>query len=352
MSFILRKIGENSRVQEVVVFVFTFVLFTLNDWMLVSSWNNLWKGICYFLLLYLHAQINRFFLLPKLFRDHKPVTYVVSAMLLAAVFGWILYEVATLWLYKNCYLYKSIKQQSYLYHLATMVATGICILAPSLVLMYYREQKNKARETILNKEMQLNSLRSQLNPHFLFNTFNTLYGISLQFPSRLPDLILQVSQLMRYQVENHSATFVRLQDEIAFIESYINLEKERVGHRCDIRFDYSGERSAEYKIPPALLITFVENAFKHGTCMIGNSFVHVKIDVENDELNFVVQNTLPKQKSEVVSTKIGIRNVKEQLELLYKGRYELTIGETEKAFEVKLKLKINRYDGKEEMHNN
>jgi two-component system LytT family sensor kinase len=343
MTVTIRKTVENKWLQELVVLLFTFILFSLNDWMLISSWNNLWKGCTYFFILYTHAQLNRIFLLPVLLEKGKPLTYALLSIGLVLMFSGILYEVATLWLYKNCYLYKSIKQQSYIYHLATMVATSICIMGPLLLLKYYREQRTTERETILAREVQLNALRSQLNPHFLFNTFNTLYGISLQYPDRVPDLIMQASQLMRYQLDSGNKKCVSLKDEISFIESYINLEKERVGHRCEVVFTQSVENPGQYKMPAMLLIAFVENAFKHGTCSVEQCYVHVSLKVENELFVMDVKNSVPRKKPEVVSTRIGIQNSRERLAILYPDRHRLDITEGPADFQVHLELKIDKY---------
>jgi sensor histidine kinase YesM len=351
MQVSIRKTVENKWLQEIVVLLFTFILFTLNDWMLISSWNNLWKGCTYFLILYTHAQLNRIFLLPVLLEKGKPLTYALLSIGLVLIFSGILYEVATLWLYKNCYLYKSIKQQSYIYHLATMVATSICIMGPLLLLKYYREQRTAERETILAREVQLNALRSQLNPHFLFNTFNTLYGVSLQYPGRVPDLLMQASQLMRYQLENGNKKCVSLKDEISFIESYINLEKERVGHRCEVVFNQSIENPAQYKMPAMLLISFIENAFKHGTGSVEQCHVQVTLKMENEWFIMDVRNSLPRKKTEVVSTGIGLKNSKERLAILFPDKHRLEIKDGPADFQVHLELKIEKYGREKDLHN-
>src|SRR5690606_29646027 len=239
--------------QELFILVFSFVLFTLNDWILIKSWRGVWSGCTYFLLLYSHAQLNRFFLLPILLKKHKPLLYIVSSLALLSVFSLFLYEVATLWIYKNCFLYKTSEQKSYIFQAATLVATLICILSVTLILKFYRDSKKLDNEKLLYNRAQLNSLKEQLNPHFLFNTFNTLYGISMQFPERTPELIMHVSQLMRYQLESHETQCVPLEDEVNFVSSYVELEKERLGYRCNITLNTSIDLENTYKIPPMLL---------------------------------------------------------------------------------------------------
>lgn len=320
--------------------IFAFVLFSMNDWVLITTWEKFWKGALYFLVLYSHAQLNRYFLIPILLKEHKPVVYTVSSVLLALVFAGILHEVAGSWLYKNCYLYKSVKQDSYLYQLATMVATFICIMGPVLLLRYYREQKRKTKEAELISEMQLSLLRNQLNPHFLFNTFNTLYGISLQFPNRVPDLIMQVSTLMRYQLDSSQKEKVSINEELSFIESYILLEKERIGYRCDISYHHEVDIPGDYRIAPMLLIAFVENAFKHGTGAIDACFVHIFAEIKDRNFSFRVVNSLPKKKNNTSSTKIGLSNTVERLNILYAGKYTLEMGEQGDQYVVQFNLAL------------
>ncbi|MFD2603401.1 sensor histidine kinase [Flavobacterium suzhouense] len=343
MNKIYRNVIENKWWQEFFILAFSFILFTLNDWILIKSWRGIWSGCAYFLMLYAHAQLNRFLLLPILLKKHKIFLYVFLSAVLVFGFSIIMYEVASLWIYKNCFLYKSSEQKSYVFQAATLVATLICILSVHMILKFYRDRKNLDEEKLLYNQAQLNSLREQLNPHFLFNTFNTLYGISLQYPQRTPGLIMHVSQLMRYQLESNERQCVALEDEISFISSYIELEKERVGYRCNISFNSDIDDANSYKIPPMLLICFIENAFKHGTCTIEKCFVDVDITVKVGKLEMVVRNSLPEKKTEVVSTKIGIKNTTERLRLLYGANYSLDIEQTD-IYTVNLQLQLKRYE--------
>lgn len=336
-------IMDNKWWQEASIFVFTFTLFALkNDWILFRDFQTVISGFFYFLALYIHAQSNRFLLLPLLFKEQRPYIYILLSVVLILLFSVILYQISTLWIYQSSYLYQFSHQKSYPFQLATLVGTLICIIGPSIFLKFYREQKKQNREALLLKEIQLNSLRSQLNPHFLFNTFNTLYGISLEFPERTSDLIMKVSQLMRYQLESNSKQCVTLEEELSFINSYIQLEKERVGYRCDISYISSIDNENAYKISPMLLIAFVENAFKHGSCTIENCYVHIKITVEEGQLKLSVINSVPNKRNNVVSTKIGVKNTVERLKLIYGKDYKLEIQETDKIYTVELLLQLKK----------
>ena len=339
MNKYVSKIIENKWSQELFILLSSFVLFTLNDWILIHNWRSLFTGFCYFLLLYIHAQINRAFLLPLLLKKQKPLLYILASIGLLGIFTIITYHSVTLWIYKNCFLYKSIAQKSYTFQAGTLMVTLICIVSISLIFKFYRNSKREDNEKLLSKNAQLSSLKEQLNPHFLFNTFNTLYGISLKYPERVPDLIMHTSQLMRYQLECSDASTVVLEEEIEFLKSYVELEKERVGYRCDISFNSAIDQPNAYKIAPMMLIVFVENAFKHGTASAEKCVIDISIDVKDGQLTFVVKNSIPKKKRKIDSTKIGLKNTLKRLSLIYHNHHTINITE-EDEFLVHLSINL------------
>jgi len=339
------NILDNKWWQEVAVVLFSFTIYTLkNDWMLFSSFISILMGVFFYCILYMHAQFNRFFLLPILFKANKPFTYIILTFFGVFVFSVVLYEITMLDMFAKCHLYQNSHQRSYAYQLASVLGTLVCILSPIIVFKFYRIHRKQTDAALLFNQMQLNSLKGQLNPHFLFNTFNTLYGISLQFPDRTPDLIMKVSQLMRYQLESNGKQFVSLEDELEFINSYVQLEKERVGYRCDITFDAEIDNENAYKISPMLLIAFVENAFKHGTCAIENCYVKITIMVKEGLLNLHVTNSIPK-KNDVISTKIGLKNTIERLNLIYGKDYKLDIQDDKQTYIVDLEIQLKKFVG-------
>ncbi len=325
--------------QEISILIFSFLLFSVNDWILITSWKSFFTGSVYFFILYSHAQINRFFLLPILLKEHKPALYLLLTATLLFVFSILLYEISTQILYRNCFLYKSSYQKTYSFQLATLAGTLICILGSIQILEHYREQKMKTNKALLHNQAQLNVFRAQLNPHFLFNTFNTLYGVSLQYPERSSELIMQVSQLMRYQVENNTKEFIPIEKEIDFLSSYVELEKERVGYRCKINYNYETDRS-NYKIAPMLLITFIENAFKHGTCAIEDCYVDINIKIKESILQLKINNSIPDKKKKVISTKVGLKNTIESLQIIYPNQHHLDSFANGKEYTVNLTVEL------------
>ena len=342
MKWKFKPILENKWEQETAILVFSFILFTLNDWVFIQSWKGFSNGLLYFFVLYLHAQLNRFFLLPVLLKRHQPVLYLILSIGMIGLFTVFLYEAATEFIYKNCFLYKSSHQKTYQFQFATLSGTLVCILGTIQILEHYRAQKKEANKVLLSNQVQLNALKNQFNPHFLFNTMNTLYGISLQYPERTSEMIMEVSQLMRYQVEQGNKEYVTLENEIAFISSYIQLEKERVGYRCRIDFDYECDQEGQYEIAPMILITFIENAFKHGAATIEKCFVTIVIKVIKGKLSMKVANSVPQHKKEVVSTNIGLKNTRERLEIVYPKKHHLKITQNEQEYTVNLEIELRQ----------
>ncbi|PUV26541.1 sensor histidine kinase [Sphingobacterium athyrii] len=336
----MRKVLENKIIQEIALLIFSFILFTLNDWILILSWKGFLMGVIYFLILYIHAQVNRFFLLPLLLKKNKAVLYALFSIAMLLVFALILKEITENVIYKNCFLYKNLAQKTFHYQVGVLLGSLICILGSIQFIEFYRFQRLKTRRELLSNQTQLSNLKKQLNPHFLFNTLNTIYGISLKFPERTSELIIKVSQLLRYQMESSDKEFVSMDDEIDFISSYIELERERLGYRTKIDFDYQREEGVNYQIAPMLLITFVENAFKHGTCSIEDCYVAISIRIEKGNLYLHVRNSVPVKKRNVFSAKIGLENTVARLKLLYPNRYQLNTNASKEEFEVSLVINL------------
>lgn len=350
-----KNILEQRWLQEILIVATLFILFTLNEWIYITKWNDLWRGLCYFGILYAHAQTHRFLVLPILLDRHRPMTYALSTVIWLLAFAAILHAVSILWIYPDCFLYKSAAQDTFIFHVATVAISLIAMLTPFLVLRFYREQKNRSLSQLCMNEMELKLLRSQLNPHFLFNTFNNLYGISLKEPTRVPDLILQVSKLMRYQLDSSSKSWVPLRDELEFIESYISLEEERVGRRCDIQYEFQNHSPEKNNyIAPMMLGPFIENAFKHGSNSMESCFVHMRISVKNSWLEMEIRNSIPKNiDSSQVSTGIGLQNTQQRLNILYPGkqhRLSIHTSDTEYTVNLALHLNVKNPDGGDDLY--
>ena len=195
------------------------------------------------------------------------------------------------------------------------------------------------------KEAELKLLKAQLNPHFLFNTLNNLYGLSVVKSDKLPSLMLKLSDLLRYSLYETKDILVPLDKEITYLKNYIALEKIRLEDTTEINFERKGSFS-DYVIAPMLLIVFVENAFKHLTAQKKQkSNVTITIKTESDLLAFYCSNSIDsalnkENNLEKGKSGIGLVNVKKRLALIYPNKHQLKVQKTEEKYVVDLKLNI------------
>jgi LytS/YehU family sensor histidine kinase len=184
-------------------------------------------------------------------------------------------------------------------------------------------------------EMELKFLKSQINPHVLFNNLNTIYSYALEKPNEVPEMVLMLSDNLKHVLYESNAKTISLKKEIQFIDNYIKFQKLRTEGIKNIH--YSTEIDTyTYEIAPLLLITIIENAFKHSTL---NSEIYISLKVENGILECICKNDFNKEKVSTTDFKIGLQNLEKRLELIYKDRYEYKVEKTE-TFNVLLKLNL------------
>jgi len=191
-----------------------------------------------------------------------------------------------------------------------------------------------------NVHFKLKYLRAQMNPHFLFNTLNSIYSLSLQHSDKAPEVVLKLADVMRYLIDDCNEPKILLSKEIAFIENYLEIEKIR--HQADIRFTVEGE-TAGVMIEPFLFISFIENGFTHAfNNSFSNPFMYITLKAEPAQVTLtVINNTnidLETQAKRIDG--IGIKNSKSLLELLYPGAYDLQIIQTEQLERKKSMIRL------------
>lgn len=205
-----------------------------------------------------------------------------------------------------------------------------------------RKDRMAMQLQVEKRDAELQFLRAQIHPHFLFNTLNNLYGLALKNSPNTADSILRLSGLLDFILYECNADRIPLEKEITLIQHYIELERLRFGDRLDIEFKYDTP-SADTLLAPLLLLPFVENAFKHGASTFNGS-VYVKIDlrVTGNELWLQVENSKNANgKTETNGSKgIGLRNVEKRLQLLYTDRHQLNKIESADIFLISLELQL------------
>ena len=220
----------------------------------------------------------------------------------------------------------------------------ICGLFLSLKILknWHLEQlktETLARENT-NAEIQL--LKAQVHPHFLFNTLNNIYSFTLSQSPLAGKLVQKLSDMLNYMIHECEQPLVALEKEIKLIQDYIGLEKVRYGSRLDMGVEINGEYKNKM-IAPLLMIPFVENCFKHGaSVMRGQQWIKLNIDINGNELDFTLSNSKPPVINGANGKKgIGLANVQKRLQLLYSNRHELVIKETYDTYFVQLKVGLN-----------
>jgi two-component system LytT family sensor kinase len=203
--------------------------------------------------------------------------------------------------------------------------------------------KSEKQREVLNVEKlnaELKFLKSQINPHFLFNCLNTIYSLAHKNSDETERAILKLSTIMRYMIYESNEENVQLQQEIDYLRDYIDIQRLRLSDNISIDCEVTGE-AAGLSIEPMLLIPFVENAFKHGISYSEHSFIAIKVMIENNMIRLTVRNSLFKQR---VSERggIGLQNVLKRLDLLYDQRHDINITELENEFIVDLKIVLKK----------
>ncbi len=201
-----------------------------------------------------------------------------------------------------------------------------------------REKNNQLR--IEKKEAELNYLKSQTNPHFLFNTLNNIYSLAREKNDLTPESILRLSKILRFMLYDTGGNFIAIDDELKIITDYIALEKLRYDDTLLVTLNADIEDSKQ-PLPPLLLIPLVENAFKHGVSETRNKpYVDINLTVRHHQLLFTIKNSIEEAiTAQEVKENIGLSNLRRQLELLYKD-YDLTVGQEKAVFTSTLRINL------------
>lgn len=209
---------------------------------------------------------------------------------------------------------------------------------------FIQSQIQIAETSAANSKSELQLLQYQLSPHFLFNTLNNLYGISISHHEKMPALLLKLSELLRYSVYDAKELYAPLKEELAYLNNYIEFEKLRIGDRLELKTDIEEIREANIRIAPMVLIVFVENAFKHSkNTNDENIFIAISVKLWNGSILFSVKNSfsIANNEGNIINNNsgLGLENVKKRLDLLYPNQYDLNITEEkENVYTVNLRL--------------
>lgn len=219
---------------------------------------------------------------------------------------------------------------------------GLLLMGMNLgVKLYFMSQRDRERQKIIdqrNLEQQMEYLKYQVNPHFFMNTLNNIHALVDIDPERAKTTIVELSKMMRHILYEGSKKLIPLTREMEFLNLYVQLMRLRYTRKVHINVDVPPQLP-ELKLPPLMLIIFVENVFKHGISYREESFIDIKLRVENKRLLFSCCNSKPTQVQRTNEKGgMGLQNVRQRLELLYDDDYTLDISDGEKTYEVKLDI--------------
>lgn len=326
-------------------------------WILLALMNPLVNSVTVFLhdakIWWVLFAINLFLLpayivysvviVPKFLFEKKYIRFFILTILFLAIIQLLLFAIYSLvWDFSN-----QAEQSYFTYSFSTFIREFLwSIFYTSIAIgIYFIKKASDERELLsaLQKDsnsLRLKYLRSQLNPHFLFNTLNSIYSLSMQKSEKTPEVVVKLADLMRYLIYECNEEKVPLNKEIEFIQNYIEIEKIR--YNADVRFNIEGNTN-DIMIEPFLFISFIENGFKHAfDSAYSNAFIYINIKVQPEQIELTVVNNassdLEMQAKKIQGT--GIRNSKSILELLYPTSHALNIIQTEKEESRKSELRI------------
>ncbi len=220
--------------------------------------------------------------------------------------------------------------------IALVIVLGVGVL---LFFLYFRQYKLKVKKEHLQSELDF--LRAQLNPHFLFNSINNIYVLLDENKEKASHILLKFSELMRYQLYECNVSTIRLDKELQFLENYIEFEKLRYSNKIAVQYASAAADAERLLIAPLLLQPFIENAFKHTPKNKGQqSHIAIRIELEDNRLLFEVINTLDVRENSKLPGGIGLENVKKRLKLLYPHQHDLQIMVTDNSYKIILTLTL------------
>ncbi len=319
---------DRKRSTEILIHILFWVLFTFVSLFVFTRYY--WAEnpfLQYFFILVVIVYTNNQILLPFFVKKKWYAMYALIFILISFLATQLYCNVFALC---GCSIMKCLSD--YLWQ----TLTPLLFFSFIWMLFRYIDQSEAVQKAQQEKtEMELKFLKSQINPHVLFNNLNTIYSYSIEKPTKAPDLILKLSDNLKHVLYESNSDKVALNKEFQFIDNYIAFQKIRTEGIKKINYNTSIDKQA-YSVAPLLLITIIENAFKHSTV---NSAININIKTENNTLTCICTNHFDKQTVKNANT-IGLDNLKKRLNLLYENKYELIINSTD-VYSVTLILNLS-----------
>ncbi|HTN37135.1 MAG TPA: histidine kinase [Arachidicoccus sp.] len=349
------EVGKNKILQSVITLVFwacflmlPFLFFPF-DRDRSAFQSSRFIELYIFSILYLVAfyYVNSGILIPQLLGKRKPLLYFLVILLSFLLFLTIYFLIWNYAAETLAFVKKHPKRRYpgkwfYFFRLGPILMFLLAFTFSSvskLVARWFYAEKLKEEVSKQQLQTELSLLRSQVNPHFLFNTLNSIYALTVSNDEKAADAVMKLSGIMRYTLEESQSEYVPLKNELSFINNYLELQRIRSTDKVSIQFKVEAANQ-HVKIAPLLLIPFIENAFKFGVSARQQTHIEVTIRVQDNKLYFTCINDILPKVNVPEGTGTGIVNVRRRLDLLYKKNYQLRIETTNQQYQVFLELDV------------
>lgn len=327
---------------------FLLILFFTEGWQ--DPIRFLQRGIPLIVSLLILIAINLVYLLPELYFKRKLSLYFLFSFFLFIGIIWLLNN--DLLIFSELAEKYNVPERLSQQRRNTQAGTWLRFFIPLLIsfvgstlieLTHFANKKEKAAISIEKEKLdtEMKFLKSQINPHFLFNVLNNIYALTVIKSDKAPDNLMRLSEMLRYMLYDSNDGKVPLQKEIDYLENYISLASLKDSRGLNIKVDLEKSQPG-LKVAPLLFIPFVENAFKHSIIEdLKNGFINISLKTNNEHLEFYIENSIPNAvfKKDKIGG-IGLPNTIQRLELLYPNKHELNISDNGKVYSVYLKLDL------------
>lgn len=294
--------------------------------------------------------LNFYYLVPKILLKKRTINYIVVSIAIIVVFtlgvdlfAKLFIEIDTSPNLPNWRLRgERHRLPNFRMFFMYIIMFGIPFIISSLLRIYVEWKKNEDLRKIVEKEKinsELQFLKAQLNPHFLFNSLNAIYSLSVKKSNDTSEAIINLAELMRYMLYEADKDVVPLHKELEYIKNYVQLQRLRLSDSENVTLKISGEDRGK-GIPPLLFISFIENAFKYGTDFQGKTNVKIIFSIFKDSINFKITNKIGTFRKESTNFGVGLENIKNRLKLLYPDSHDLIVDNNGETYIVKLTLKL------------
>ncbi|WP_243348480.1 sensor histidine kinase [Parabacteroides sp. FAFU027] len=350
-----------SKLGEFLLWLSVFILLTVNNARFSLTASLL---LAFFSLLGMVgiSFLNRFVLIPRLFKFHRNYLYVIASIVCILIFIQIFSAIDRELIHRFLppFLHEHRPRRMFFdghkppfgaFDIMPLLKTGFTIVGSFLVTTLIHviskvKQEEKRTQQLMTEKglMELKFLKSQINPHFMFNALNNIYSMIYTGDKNAGNSVLKLSEMLRYVMDECQAELIPIEREIHYIENYIDFQQLRAENMMNVVFNKS-IHNTQIQLPPMLFQPFVENCFKHSRIdQNPNSSITITLSENHDGLLFIAENTIPSQKLITELTKrdgIGINNVKKRLELLFPDNHSLEINKSDNLFRVKLLINLN-----------